>query len=63
MTFDHLLAPLKLVTAIMKKEKAPVAVVPSASTLVFDSRDAAIYCLSISLIFATLTVLILAARR
>ncbi len=61
MTFDHLLVPFKLLTAIFKREKAPVAASPSSSTLVFDSRDAAIYCLCVALIFSTLAVFSLAA--
>jgi hypothetical protein len=68
--FDHILALLKLGTSIgtsiVKREKAPVAASPSSSTIVFDSKDAAIFCLSIALIFAVLAVLnlsALAARR
>jgi len=56
MTFDHLLALLKFVPSIIKKEKAPAAVSPG-----FDGRDAAIFFLGISLIFAVLAVLNLAA--
>ncbi len=61
MTFDYLLTPLKFITAIVKKEKAAVAVSPSSSTLVFDCRDAAIYSLCIALLFTTLAVFFLAA--
>jgi len=61
MTFDHLLAAGKFVTGIIKREKAPVVAPPSSSTLVFDSRDAAIYSLCIALVFTTLAVFFLAA--
>ncbi len=66
MTFDHILALFKLGTLFVKKEKAPVVVAPSSSSIVFDSKDAAIFCLSIALIFAVFAVLnlsALAARR
>jgi len=59
--FDHILALLKLGTSIVKKEKAPVAASPSSSTIVFDSKDAAIYSLCIALFFTTLAVFFLAA--
>ncbi|PYU53190.1 MAG: hypothetical protein DMG48_02865 [Acidobacteria bacterium] len=62
MIFDHLLTLLKLIVpAFMRKEKAPVVASPSSSTLVFDSRDAAIYSLCIALVFTTLAVFFLAA--
>lgn len=75
--YDHILEILaglvKLLPAInVKKEKAPVlpvapatlapVVVPS-STLTFDSRDAAIFCLCVALIFLALSNIFLAARR
>jgi hypothetical protein len=63
--FDHILALLKLGTSIgtsiVKREKAPVAVAPSASSAVFDGRDLAIIFLSIALIFSTLAFFTLAA--
>ncbi len=61
MTFDHLLALLKFVPSIIKRQKAPVAMSPASSTIVFDSRDAAIYSLCIALFFTTLAVFFLAA--
>jgi hypothetical protein len=61
MTFDHLLALFKFGTSSLKKEKAPVAVAPSSSTIVFDGRDLAIFFLGIALIFTTLAVFSLAA--
>lgn len=60
MTFETLLAPLKFITALVKKEKAPVVAFPSSSTVVFDSRDAAIYSLCIALVAASLIGIILA---
>jgi hypothetical protein len=71
---EILAAALKLLPAInIKREKAPVspAVVPAAlapvavpsSTLTFDSRDAAIFCLYVALIFVALSNIFLAARR
>ena len=58
---DHLLtALLKLVPAFLKKEKAPVVAYPSSSTLVFDSRDAAIYSLCVALVATSLIGIILA---
>lgn len=71
MTFDHVLAVLKLLIApigsIIKKEKAPapVAVVPSSSALAvnFDSRDLAILCLCVALVFTALAAYSLAMRR
>ncbi len=76
--FDHafevLAGVLKLLPAInIKKEKAPVTpgVLPAAlapvavptSTLTFDSRDAAMFCLCIAVMFMALTCIFLAARR
>lgn len=44
------------------KRKELVAA-PALSTFVFDSRDAAIFCLSVALILSALAVIFLAARR
>jgi len=49
------------VKAIFGKEK-PVAT-PAESTLVFDSRDVAICCLSAAVMFCVLAVIFLAARQ
>jgi len=58
---DYLLALLKFVVpTIIKREKAPVIASPSSSTLVFDSRDAAIYSLCIALVATSLIGIILA---
>jgi hypothetical protein len=53
---------IKKETAVVPVSLAPVAV-PSSSTLTFDSRDAAIFCLCVALIFMALTAVFLAARR
>ena len=66
MTLDHILALFKLGTLFVKKEKAPVVVAPWSSTIVFDSKDLAIFCLSTTLIFALFAIFnlsALAARR
>lgn len=72
MLFDHVLEVLKLIVAsissvgsIAKKEKAPAAVVPSSSALAatFDSKDFAILCLGIALVFTTMALLSMAAAR
>jgi len=61
MTLDFPIVPVKLILG-REKEKEPVAA-PASSTLVFDGRDAAIFCLSIALIFTVFAVIFLAARR
>lgn len=69
MTLDHGLPVLKLIVAaigaIIKREKAPtpVAVTPSSSALAlnFDSKDMAIFCLGVALVFSTLAVISLTA--
>jgi hypothetical protein len=52
--FDHILALLKFGTSIVKREKAPVAVSPSSSTI--DGKDLAIFFLGIALIFSMFAV-------
>jgi len=72
MILEHVLAVLRFIVgpiiSAVKKEKAPVAIVPSSSALAvnsFDSEDFAIICLclGIALVFSTLAVLSLAATR
>jgi len=71
MNFDHVLGVLKLlvtsVSGVVKKAKEPVTAVRSSATLAvnggLDSRDIAIICLGIALVFSTLAVLSLAAAR
>ncbi len=61
MTFDFPIVPVKLILG-RGKEKEPVAA-PLSSTLVFDGRDVAIFCLSFALILTVVAVVLLAARR
>ncbi len=61
MTLDFPIVPVKLILG-REKEKDSVAA-PTSSTLVFDGRDAAIFCMGIALIFSVLAVTFLAARR
>lgn len=61
MTLDFPIVPVKLILG-RGKEKEPVAA-PTFSTLVFDGRDAAIFCLGFALIFSVLAVIFLAACR
>lgn len=57
MTLELPLIPVKLT---LGREKQPQ---PPASTLMFDSKDFAIICLAIALLFATLSVVSMAAQR
>jgi hypothetical protein len=73
MTFEHILAflklltgPFKVTTDITRKEKAPIVASPASSTLALDGRDVAIIFMSIALVFAGLTIFylaIVASRR